>query len=273
MRITCLVFLSLSVFELPRSLMHGRNTLCMRMCTIVRLLITTMTELPEPLRVIEQNLLDCRISPIEVYEVPETSLTAEILDEFLGETPALQSIGLSAVYSPKRLLVSLAIASRSRVLLVKMKEKPSSQVLEDRKLLQDRILCNEHGTCHAFDIAPLAMALFHSHGIKISNGVDLQYVFREEAQSRNPNDAISAATRIRNYSVNRENVVRAFDSDVDDRKTTSWITHAAQRAWIASLLSTFTDLEDKLRDIPRVNTAKLSDEVRVVHFCETRSLG
>lgn len=230
----------------------------------------------EPFRVIEQNLIDGRFPEITIYKVAEKLVTDEVIDQLLGTNPDQRSIGIAAAYTSKRVLNILAIASGSTVLLVNCQssaKSKSEEVLAARKILQDRIFCNDAVLTLAFDIGPLALALFHDRGMKISNGIDVQSCCESEIEhARQPEVAIEFLIQGTRYKANKQNIVRSFDSSTWDEQKPPTSTYVAQRAWVAALLYTIPDVQEKLEAVPPVNTMKLAEMVRLYSRLESCSV-
>lgn len=227
----------------------------------------------QPFRVIEQNLIDGRFPEITIYKVAEALVTDEVIDQLLGDNPNQRSIGIAAAYTSKRVLNILAIASGSTILLVNCQsdaKSKSEEVLAARKILQDRIFCNDAVLTLAFDIGPLALALFHDRGMKISNGIDVQSCCELEIEhARRPEVAIEFLIRNTRYKANKQNIIRSFESSTWDNHKPLTSTYVAQRAWVAALLHTIPDVQGKLEAVPPVNTMRLTESVRLVSRLES----
>lgn len=254
-----------------QSVMKGVPThAATRSQSFIRTSSTNMSGKANRPKIIEQNILDFNSPPISVYKFVEKDIDVEELEialaTVLSQDSGSKSFGISGAYSSgkNRSLLILAIALGSNVLLVELQQKPN---LAARKLLHDHILYNEDAVTLAFDIGPLAIALYHDRGIKINNGVDIQSCCKDQVEDgRKPEVAIKflfgAST---DYIANKSNIVRTFDQRSwiwDPSPNSSSLSYVAQRAWVASLVSTIPDLQLKLEDVPRVKMLNFTDEVR-----------
>lgn len=221
-------------------------------------------------RSIEQNLFDVYYPRIGVIRVSESDISPEILDEFLGGSQPTRSIGISAVFDSKGKLAVLAVALAAKVLLIESKGSANDTISEARILLQDRILCSNDNVIYAFDIAPIALALFVDQHLRLANGVDFQTVPGNPNTNRDQIAAIKFITAGSNATIHPENIRALFDDSTWDPENRNCETFLALRAWTAAYLSTFNgDAENRFRDAKRVNTMVLSDTVRdiTIHIC------
>ncbi|KAJ3739173.1 P-loop containing nucleoside triphosphate hydrolase protein [Lentinula detonsa] len=131
-----------------------------------------------------------------------------------------------------------------------------------RDIIQD-VLCQPTGF-YAFDLAPLALALYRDLGIRVMNGVDIQSVFPPIKERKTPIDAITSIVgQDPDIRVDRDRVVSAFELVYirnDPRSITR--SNLVQRAWISQFLPGFENCPDMFKDVPRIDTTtqKFSDK-------------
>lgn len=218
-------------------------------------------------KTIHQNFIDEDIEPITVQPIHESQLTDEILDAFLDNSP--NPLGIASAYSESGShLVVLAIAHESNVLLVEFySSKPSREgrgksgstpKIRDRtgrSLLQDKLLCRPLGDIFAFDLAPLALSLYQDHGLRLTNGVDIQSAGSEV--DRQPLASIKLALGD-SLAIYDDNVRGAFENTIYNSKRTSDI---AIRAWISQYLPQLGTMEDLYAKAKRIDTQSLTSGV------------
>jgi hypothetical protein len=226
--------------------------------------------MPKLLGQLDQTLLDIPHPRIQVRGMKDIDLTATSVEPFVR--PGAQStIGIAQGYSFDGKLVVLAIADEKSVLLVKFSrtkirnegndtESPrprSAKLTAALNLLQDDVLNRPQRILCAFDMAPIAMSLFLDHGIRITNGADIQSVCLPNARGRLPLSSIKFAVGD-SCPVNDENIVTVFENSVFNQENS---TDFALRAWIAQHIARLPDTEDLFQRAPKVNTTILSDQV------------
>ncbi|CAL1716333.1 unnamed protein product [Somion occarium] len=215
----------------------------------------------KPTRFIEQNMLDVYYPKIFLQNILETELSDALLDLFLEGTPAPRSLGVAAAYTEKGKLAVLAIAAGKQVVLIEFRSSTNEHTIVARQLLQDRLLCSEYNTVYAFDIAPIALALFADRGVRLINGVDFQSVCPGGSSNRDPAIAIeSLMTTERSSTFHPRNTRAIFAESLWDTSNRNCETFLALRAWSASFFAKLDgDAEEKFRGVPRVNTMNISD--------------
>ena len=218
---------------------------------------------------LHQNLLDedgpgALRHPMLVRRLHENALTTEILKDFLliENTPPSQKIdvGVAGGYTEtSRALNVLALANGSEILFLQLgairrKKKNDDATAADSNLqvLETEIFCSDECTTYAFNMGSLALSLYFDHGIRITNGVDIQDVC--DKSGRSPLGAIQFAIGDRGV-VHAENVSTAFRTSVWDSQTGAHtINHLASQAWVAHHLQSLSDMEETFRVAARVNT-------------------
>jgi hypothetical protein len=213
--------------------------------------------MPTPQARILQGLIDEDIDPIQVHgPILESALTEDMLEACL--TSPQSTVGISAAYTVKGRLTVLAIANATSVLVVQFQpNRPERESV--RKMLEDRLLCREIGELFAFDLAPLVLALFKDHGLRVNNGVDIQSGCHT-GPKREPLEAIGNALRDQ-CDINANRVRTVFDPDNTIWERDNWLADIAQRAWISHYLSQINVMEHEFQEVKRVNTTQFTDEV------------
>ncbi|KAI0342871.1 hypothetical protein BDW22DRAFT_160547 [Trametopsis cervina] len=216
---------------------------------------------------IQQNLIDIYQPPLEITSLIETDLTEEKIATLFnsgggakGEAPSTAvpvPVGLAGGFTPSGLLNTLAVCVASNLYLIQFRSKTKSSedaVVASRKLLQELILFRPGTTLYAFDLAPLALSLYCDRDLFIENGVDVQ----SGCTCKDPRDAVNATgfaiASTHAAKMFKDNVRAAFKSnirDVDNPKTSRAL---AMRAWLASYIPTLGDMEERFREVPKINT-------------------
>lgn len=218
-----------------------------------------------------QNILEGRDielnRPITATTLFETELDLEVLGKFDHADP----LGISPGFNHRGHLVALAIADSKECQLVEFQHnrpKPgqatnqvSPEIVECRKLLQDKVFCREAGDLLAFDLGPLAMSLHKNLGIRVYNGIDIQSTF--SAVDRKPISAIESALGD-SLKIHQDNARNLFTQNIIYKGDAQSKIDLAMRAWISQFLASFGNgimLFEKAR---RINTRDLTDEVSVI---------
>lgn len=225
-------------------------------------------------RQLQQNLVNTNHAPLEVTSLLETELDEEKIAHLLGKTiDTLASenpftIGLSGGYTSSGILSTLAVAVGSKVFLIQFRSKTKSSdaaVTEARKLLTDYILCRPQAgtTLYAFDLAPLALQLYGDHSLLIENGVDVQSGCAC-ADQRDPVAATKfATTSTKVAKIYSDNIRDAFSSAALDQAKPETSRALGLRAWLASFVPTLGDMEERFREVPKINTKSMPADVSV----------
>jgi len=233
--------------------------------------------MPTVTRLLYNNLVQFDSGTLSAHIISESNLIEEqdqlriVLDRNEG-----RALGLAAAYWPTGQLAMLAIADASTIIIIDFKGNEHDErsfTLADnaaaRQFLTDNLLHRPTGFLYAFDIAPLSLALFQTLGLRITNAIDMQCAGspRTRAPLATVKQAVGDLHRI--YD---ENIKHIFSTDSDtiteyhhDKPPTKFTTPLALRAWIAHYLSQLAFMEDRLAQVPPVNTFRLSDIVS--HSC------
>ncbi|KAG6329772.1 hypothetical protein ID866_9318 [Astraeus odoratus] len=224
-------------------------------------------------RIIQPNLVDLDIEGLTVKMIKISDLNQDLTDlSTVVERNEGRPLGLSATYSPFGGLRLLAIADGTTVVIIDFESDNSKNNGRDtppidtsttgRDYLSDHVLRRTAGFVYAFDMGPLALALWQSHDLRIQQAIDMQSA--GPPTSRSPFLTISLAvgdmTRIF-----KSNIRKVFDDYVyhipDDVAISKTTTPLAQRASVTHYISQLGSMEDRLAKVPPVDTFKLSDTV------------
>lgn len=190
--------------------------------------------------------------PIRVTEVQESRISSSTIDGFILSVNG-GAVGLAPTYGSKGVLHTLAIASLSEVIIVKVGAlKPSSQTRNPKKpssatlrnLLRDKVLCCPGISSHAFRMDKVAGALFYDLGLRLNSGVDLLSVSRGD---RNALESLMTSLG-GELVLNKTHVIRLF-RDNESMKTSS--TSTALQAWAACRAATLPSMIQRVSRIQK----------------------
>ncbi|PSS19948.1 hypothetical protein PHLCEN_2v3121 [Hermanssonia centrifuga] len=219
-------------------------------------------------RTIEQHFLNMRYPRLEVQTVMETDLTSDSLNAILfgnskSDAPSSipRAVGLAPGYTSAGKLTVIAVAVKARVLLIQFRsevKKGTDVVVAARQLLHDELLCHDGNALFAFDMGPLAMALYLDHGLYVRNAIDVQSACTCKG-NRDPANAVEFAIGTTSYKVYRANVTDAFSSSLWDPSKPPSTTSVALKAWLAAWLPEVADMEERLREVQPIDTKGMSE--------------
>ncbi|KAE9405144.1 hypothetical protein BT96DRAFT_988692 [Gymnopus androsaceus JB14] len=245
---------------------------------------------------LNQNLLSGKdrygslnTSPSLVLVCDESELTRGTIGPFKDSA---EPLGVSIGLHPKdQTIISLAIVvqgkPKRRCLIIQFSTQLGRNVRRGslifdtekvREMIQE-VLCRPVGF-YAFDLAPLALALYRDLGIRISHGVDVQSALPQPGRSedrgprsrgnrdqmpevrerrKTPLDAISAIIGGESsVQLIRQNITSAFaDLTYDMSAKSSRLatrTQIFQRAWAAQFLSVFENASEAFSTVPPIDT-------------------
>lgn len=234
---------------------------------------------------LHQNLIDEDgpdvTPPMLVRKLYEKDLTTKLIREFVGleDAPSTRvaHIGLAGGYTESsRALTVLAIANGIEIIFIQLgasrRKKRGDQATTDSglQILEHEMFCRDGCTTYAFNMGSLALSLYHDHGIKMSNGVDVQDVC--DRSNRSPLAAIKFAVGDR-VAVYEENVDAVFRNSVwNSQDGTKTLRHLTLQSWAARHLQSLSGMEEMFRAAPRVNTRDKPSQVssaiaRLVGYC------
>lgn len=113
---------------------------------------------------------------IDVVILQDRDLCETLLDDFLLTVEG--SVGIAATFGRKSVLSSIAVASESLALYIRLTDNGRASN-KGRSILRDRILCNPRVTKLSLDMDRLCTSLYLDHRLHITNAVDLQSTLNE----------------------------------------------------------------------------------------------
>ena len=219
-----------------------------------------------------QILIDEPIDSIEARFVHEKDLEVDLLEWLLGDGNSPRSVGISPAYSQSSGdLQAIACALDRRVLIIKFHTtRPDggaagggaqTKNVERRNLFEEELLCHPLCTLYAFDLAPLALSLHLHFHLCVTNAIDIQSALGipDRSITESVKCVIADASPI--FS---ENIVRAFDNMSYQTSKHKDLTDLVQRAWLCCYIGQydFEAIKDLFYKVPKVDTAKFSQDVR-----------
>ncbi|KZT00793.1 uncharacterized protein LAESUDRAFT_764322 [Laetiporus sulphureus 93-53] len=212
-------------------------------------------------RTIYQNLVDSDAPPIKLYTLLESLLTEELIQELLSGAPSSPlpipiRIGISPAYSSAGTLCAIALASETVALIIQFNNEANAQ----REMLSSQVFCNADCFLYAFDLGPLAAALYLDRKLRMLNGIDVQDAcLPGEGSDRDPFAAIKFAVG-EDEQLYKENIDSAFEDLTWDTSLPRCFNSVALRAWVARYLPNIADMEERFNGVKRVNTQDMDDE-------------
>lgn len=182
-----------------------------------------------------------------------------------------RALGLSGAYLPNGNLQVLAIADATTIILVnfagdknngRANSSNPSLTAPGRDYLRDHVLGRTCGFVYAFDMGPLALALWQSHDLRIKQAIDVQSA--GPRTTRAPRATIKFATADK-ATLYEGNITRAFSDficeNASDDAVAATITPLVQRAWAAHYISQLASMEEMLAKVPPIDTTKFHEPV------------
>jgi regulator of nonsense transcripts 1 len=236
--------------------------------------------MPTVTRLLYQNLVLFDSGQLSAHIIPESDLIEEQEQlRTMLERNEGRALGLSGAYSSTGELAMLAVADASTIIIIEFGSKKSKGNEHDerpvtptgatdntaaaRLMLTDNLLHRSTGFLYAFDLAPLALALFQTLGLHVANAIDMQCA--GSPGTRAPLATVKRAIGDLHH-VYDANIRYTFSTDIiteyqDGVPSSKSTTPLAFRAWIAHYLSQLGSMEDCLAQVPPVDTFKFSDDV------------
>ncbi|KAF8546988.1 hypothetical protein OG21DRAFT_1607572 [Imleria badia] len=233
-------------------------------------------------RVIHQSLVHAgNDGKLDVFfiKMPDLNEDHTVL-RTLVERNEGRPLGLSGAYLPNGTLQVLAIADATTIFLVdfvKDKNKGRTNSLnslttEGRDYLRDHVLGRTCGFLYAFDMGPLALALWQSHDLRIKQGIDLQSA--GPPSTRAPSATIKFALANGDDAEYEDNIIRTFDDFICEKPTNaakcSTVTPLASRAWAAHYVSQLVSMEERLSQVSPIDTFRFNEALP--HFLAKSSV-
>ena len=238
---------------------------------------TTATMAPTTKQIL-QNMLNINLPTLEMISLLDSELTEEGVAQFVGHVTPGRSlvVGLSGGYSSSGVLNTLALAVGYKILLIQFRSKTKANetaVADARKLLSDSVLCRSDAILYAFDMGPLALGLYSDHGLPIESGIDIQSACSCD-DPRSPLEATKFMTASTHAAkIYPDNIRNAFESRIRDLGKPETSVALAMRAWLASFVPTLGDMEERLREVPKINTKSMPADVSVSEICQSGTFG
>ena len=231
-------------------------------------------------RVVYQNLLDAgNDGKLDVFLIKMSSLNEDHADlRTLVERNEGRALGLSGAFLPNGTLRVLAIADATSVIVIdftgdknngRANSPDPSLTTPGRDYLRDHVLGRTCGFVYAFDMGPLALALWQNHDLRITQAIDLQSA--GPPMTRAPRATIKFAMANESDKLKEGNITRTFTNfvcgDPNDVTNTATTTPLVQRAWAAHFVSQLVSMDDRLSKVPPIDTIKLPDTVTYSLLC------
>ncbi|KAI9512076.1 P-loop containing nucleoside triphosphate hydrolase protein [Russula earlei] len=219
-----------------------------------------------------QTLIDERIGSIEARVIHEKSLESDHLQWLLGPDPnSPRSVGISPAYSQSGGLPAIACAYDTRVLVINFHSTKTyrddgatsgairPRNVERRKMLEEELLCHPLRTLFAFDIAPLALSLYHNHYLRLTDAIDIQSALRIPDRS-----IVTTLTAVISdaFPIFSENIVQAFEDVIYKSNKHKDLTALVQRAWLSSYVGRYDygGIQDLFYKSPKVDMKAFSED-------------
>ncbi|KAK6997400.1 regulator of nonsense transcripts 1 [Favolaschia claudopus] len=222
----------------------------------------------EPSFVVTQDIYKASYPPISVTRCPLVSLSQKLVDDFIGSVED-NFIGVAPGYGTNCVLDAIALASRSRVLLIQYTKPKGKGKLQGkakrrsdgqgRQLLHE-LLCSASYTKVAFQMDVLATSLHYDANMRISCAIDLLSVSRVQRQSFEA--SLNALGGVDYLKV--VNVSALFKGEALAETT---FQQVALQAWAALQATTLGHMPKAINNIARINTNSF-DETRLSVFAK-----
>jgi hypothetical protein len=217
-------------------------------------------------RYVDQNFFNDPLPPIYVRHLSHSQISEQVLTDFLDPSPT--SIGIS--WGTKResaSLTILAIATATQVLLIALGGKARVRGGQDSvgsiglARLKQRILCRgEEHRLFAFDLGPLACALYDQYNLHVQNAIDIQDCCH--IKDRSPLKSLKLAAG--DTPVYAENIISAFESMAFDFEDPICVNATVLRAWAAQRIGSLEVIQEFVAEAAPVDTSKLTPEVCII---------
>lgn len=221
-----------------------------------------MSEAEQPTeRVFEVDLFESTRPQLAVTELDEDDLTETRLATLIQDAERNGYIGLAATYTINCSLLSLALSTSTRCIVIKFNvtaNRRGSTVAPGgfgREVLLKEILSNATFTKAAFFMDSLSAALYLDFGIVITGGVDLSSTSAEERFSTQCYLDVLGGRE----ALCSERVIDLFR---EDESPSTAVDDQCMQAWAAyTVLSRFS--QDELLTMPKVDAHIFSEDVSV----------
>lgn len=233
--------------------------------------------MPTATRSLYQSLMEVDSGRLSAHIISESNLIEEQHQlRSLLERNEGHALGLAGGFAPTGELAMLAIADTSTIIIIEFELKKNKRNARDKRpvtpasergntaarvFLTQNLLRRTTGFLYAFDVASIALALFQTLDLRIANAIDMQSVSKTRVPLAIVKQAVGDLHRVHDVNINK-----IFCDDTINHlpvapAANNGITPLALRAWIAHYLSQLSSMEDRLAQVPPVDTFRLSDEV------------
>ncbi|KAG9314976.1 P-loop containing nucleoside triphosphate hydrolase protein [Chiua virens] len=182
-------------------------------------------------------------------------------------------LGLSGTFLPNGSLQLFAVADATSVVIVDFADDKNNErganssdpslITPGRDYLRDHVLGRDVGLLYAFDMGPLALALWQGYDLRIKQAIDLQSA--GPPANRAPRVTIKLAVGDNSHQLKESNIRRTFDNFIcekpSDAADTQVTRDLAQRAWVAHYVSQLTPMQERFAKVPPIDTTRLPDAV------------
>ncbi|KAG1871934.1 hypothetical protein C8R48DRAFT_696208 [Suillus tomentosus] len=235
--------------------------------------------MPIATRLLYQHLMEVDSGQLSAHIIPESNFIEEQHQlRSLLERNEGRALGLAGGFAPTGELAMLAIADTSTIIIIEFELKknkgnehderpvtPASErgnIAAAREFLTQNLLRRTTGFLYAFDVASIALALFQTLDLRIANAIDIQSASKTRVPLTIVKQAVGDLHRVHDVNING---IFCHDTIINHLPVASaakndGITPLALRAWIAHYLSQLSSMEDRLAQVPPVDTFRLSDE-------------
>ncbi|KAF5342579.1 hypothetical protein D9611_001793 [Ephemerocybe angulata] len=234
---------------------------------------------------------------IQVPTISESKAAAAIAA--INKLSTSTSLGLAPGFSKKGKIVALAVCDGTNAVILEFtgalkksgtnkKDKPTSDSTpsssdtdndshasntgpsiqtDPRQCLQEILLCptSPDVSITAFDLGPLAMALYIDLGLRITNAIDVQDAFSFVCKgTRHPHLVVQAALKSAQHQKikpNLDRIEREFRNEEYDPTEVNHRKELMCRAWLAHFLVADCVDAATMAEIKRVNTQDMTPEM------------
>ncbi|KAH9482282.1 ATP-dependent helicase upf1 [Psilocybe cubensis] len=174
-------------------------------------------------------------------------------------------IGLAAIYGSKGRMTMLAVSSRSRTLVVTLSFQSRRRVSAKKKKLKTKtvdklhsLLCDPDVLKVTFYMDKLSAALFHDHGMRITQGKDLLSL-----STNNNRTSIAALITVigGDKMVFKEALTDLFFNDKPHKEA---VKALALQAWVAYSASVLPSIYPRLNGLSSINTSFMPEKTLAI---------
>jgi hypothetical protein len=188
---------------------------------------------------------------VEIQEVDIDNVTLSMIEKLVEEQAAF--IGLAPVYNSRCALVSIALASKSHSLIVRLGSR--KHMKKSSREILNALLCDKMHRNVAFEMDSIAIALYLDCGLHITRGLDLLSV------SRGTRGSIASILSVLGgeLNVHKKAVMKLFEHEVSG--TAPRNKELAMQAWAACHAGSLPSLASRMGTIREIDTSNINKEV------------